>query len=135
LQRAFPLDVPMVPSSALAFSADGERLTYGGFSLGETIRLGRFEFIAIYFDGLSLSPRMSDSGTTFMGSTHSVPPSPRWAMIEDSTEEFHMASSVGGRSGLPSPRKLNTGAPPAPVTTLLWQEDTPAIQSMMMVQL
>jgi hypothetical protein len=56
LQRAFPLDVLMVPSCALAVIADGEHLTCGGFSLGETIHLGNFEFIADYFSGTSLSP-------------------------------------------------------------------------------
>jgi hypothetical protein len=88
---------------------------------------GYFEFITYYFNGLSLSPRRSDSGTVFMGSTHSGPPTPRQAMTEDSTEEFHTVSSGGGGSGLPSPRRLSTGAPPAPVITLPWQEDAPAI--------
>jgi hypothetical protein len=46
-------------------------LTCGGFSLGETVRLGNFEFITDYFSGLSLSPRIGDTGVTFMGSTHS----------------------------------------------------------------
>jgi hypothetical protein len=31
-----------------------------GFSLGETVYLGSFEFITDYFGGLSLSPRRSD---------------------------------------------------------------------------
>jgi hypothetical protein len=82
----------MVPSSTLAFSVDGEHLTCGGFSLGKTIHLGSFEFIADYFGCLSLSPK-SDSGTAFMGLTYSRPPSSQRAMIEDSAEEFHMASS------------------------------------------
>jgi hypothetical protein len=47
----------MVPSSTIIVTADGERLTCGGFSFSETIRLGNFEFIADYFGGLSLSPR------------------------------------------------------------------------------
>jgi hypothetical protein len=47
----------MVPSSAITVSADGEHLTCGGFSLGETVHLGSFDFIADYFDGLNLSPR------------------------------------------------------------------------------
>jgi hypothetical protein len=54
LQRAFPLDVPMVPSYAIVVIADGERLTCGGFSLGKTVHLGNFKFIADYFGGLSL---------------------------------------------------------------------------------
>jgi hypothetical protein len=96
----------MVPSSSLTFSTDGEHLMYNGFSHDETINLRSFEFITDYFSGLSLSPRWSDLGTTFMGLTHSGPPSPRQAMIEDSTEEFHTASSGGGGSGLPSLRRL-----------------------------
>jgi hypothetical protein len=46
----------MVPSSTITIAADGEHLTCGGFSLGETICLGNFEFITDYFNGLSLSP-------------------------------------------------------------------------------
>jgi membrane-bound lytic murein transglycosylase len=65
LQRAFPLDIPMVPSSAIAI--DGECLTCGGFSLGETVRLGNFELITNYFDGLILSPIRGDTGAAFMG--------------------------------------------------------------------
>jgi hypothetical protein len=92
----------MVPSSVLTFSTDSEHLTCGGYSLNEIIRLGSFEFIEDYLGGLSLSPR-SDSCVTFMGSTHSRTPSPRRAMIEDSTEEFHTASSrEGGLQPLPS---------------------------------
>jgi hypothetical protein len=75
----------------LAFSTDGECLTYNGFSLSETVHLGSFEFIANYFGGLSLSQRRCDSDTAFMGSTCSWPPSPWWSMVKLSTEEFHMA--------------------------------------------
>jgi hypothetical protein len=134
LQRAFPLDVSMVPSFALAFSTSSECLTCGDFSLGETVHLGSFEFISDYIGGLILFPRRSDSGTAFMGSTHSRPPSPRWAMTEDSTEELLTTSSRRGGSGCPSPRRLGTGAPLAPITTLPWQKDAPATQSMMTVQ-
>jgi hypothetical protein len=42
----FSLNVPMVPSSMITITTDGERLTYGGFSLGETIHIRSFEFIA-----------------------------------------------------------------------------------------
>jgi hypothetical protein len=71
----------MVPSSAITIAADGERMTCGGFSLYETICLDNFEFIDDYFGSLSLSPRRGDSGTAFMGSTHSRA-SPSWqAMI------------------------------------------------------
>jgi hypothetical protein len=82
----------MVPSSAITVAADGECLTCGGFSLGETVYLGNFECITDY-GGLNLSPRRGDSSTTFMGPTHSRASSPRWAMIDDSTEEFLTASS------------------------------------------
>jgi hypothetical protein len=73
LQCAFPLDVSMVHSFALIVSADGERMTCGVFSLSETVSM------------------RNDSSAAFMGSTHSGPPSPLWAMIEDSTEEFYTA--------------------------------------------
>jgi hypothetical protein len=63
--------VSMVPSSLTAIAADGEHLTCGGFSLGESLRLGNFEFITDYFSGLSLSPRWGNEGVIFMGSTHS----------------------------------------------------------------
>jgi hypothetical protein len=88
LQRVFPLDIPMVPSSVIVIAADGEHLTCGGFCHSETIRLGNFEAIADYFGGLSLSPRRGNASATFMGSTRSGAPTPRWAMIEDSTEGF-----------------------------------------------
>jgi hypothetical protein len=56
LQCAFPLDVLMVPSSAIVIAADGEHLTCSGFSLVETVCLGNFEFISDYLGSLSLSP-------------------------------------------------------------------------------
>jgi hypothetical protein len=118
LQCIFPLDILMA-SSALAFSANGEHRTCDGFSHGETIRLGSFEFIADYFSGLSLSPRRSDSDFAFMASSRSGPPTPLWATIEDSTKEFHMASSGDRGSGLPSPRRLSVVALPASITILL----------------
>jgi hypothetical protein len=45
LQHAFSLDIPMVPSSRLAFFANGEHLTCSGFSLSETICFGIFEIV------------------------------------------------------------------------------------------
>jgi hypothetical protein len=68
-----------------------------------------------------------------MGSTHSGTPSPWWAMIEDSAEEFLTASSGEGGSALPSPRRHGMGDSPAPITTAPWMEKTPATQVMMMV--
>jgi hypothetical protein len=76
LQYATPLDVLMVPSSTIIIAANGECLACGVFSLGETVCLGKFEFIADYFGGLSLSPRRGDLGITFMGSIQSGVSSP-----------------------------------------------------------
>jgi hypothetical protein len=75
-QCAFPLDIPMVPSSAITVATDGKHLTCGGFSLGETACIGKFEFIVDYFGGLSLSPRRGDKDTAFLGSTRSEPSTP-----------------------------------------------------------
>jgi hypothetical protein len=88
LSCAFPLDVLMVLSFAITVDVDGERLTCGGFSLNKTVHLGNFEFIAEYFSGLSLSPRRGNAGAAFMGSSRSSAPTPRRAMVENSTEEF-----------------------------------------------
>jgi hypothetical protein len=133
LLRTLPLDVSIVSLSSFTVSGDGERLMCGGFSLSETIHLGSFDFIADYFGGLSLPHRRNDSGTSFMGSTRSGPPSPRWVMIEDSIEEFHTASSGEGGFGLPSPRRHDMRALPAPLTTTPWLENAPATRAMMMV--
>jgi hypothetical protein len=103
LQRAFPLDIPMVPSSMITIATDGEHLTYDGFSLSETIQLGNFKFIADYFGCLSLSTRRGDSAAVFMGSTCSGTPSPWWAIIEVFAGEFLMASSREGDSASPLP--------------------------------
>jgi hypothetical protein len=114
LQRAFPLDVPMVPSSAITIAADGECLTCGGFSLGETVRFRSFEFIADYFSGLSLSPRSGDSGAAFMGSTRNGTPPPRQAMIEDSSKEFLTVPSREGPSASALPGGVARGLRPLP---------------------
>jgi hypothetical protein len=126
----FPLDVPIVHSSALAVSTDDECLMCVGFSLGETIRFGSLEFIAGYCGGLSLSPIGNDSGATFMGSPRNMPLTLRWSMIVDSIEEFFTASSGEGGSGLPSSRRHGTVAPSASVTTMPWLEDALATQAM-----
>jgi hypothetical protein len=133
LKCAFPLDIPMVHSSALAVSTDSEHLMCSGFFLSKTDCFGSLEFITDCFGNLSLSPRRNDSGATLMGSTHSGPPSPLRAMIDVSTEEFYMASSREGDSILPPPQRQGTGASPAPVTTAPWLEDASATQAMMTV--
>jgi hypothetical protein len=123
----------MVPSSVITVAIDGERLMCSGFSLGETICLGNFEFIVDYFSSLSLSPRRGDSGAAFMGSTRSGIPSPRQTMIEDSAKEFLMVSSGEGGFSLPSPHRHDMGAPPALVATIPWMENAPATQATMTV--
>jgi hypothetical protein len=100
------IDVPMVPTSVLTVTADSERLSCGGFSLGETIRFGSLEFITDCFSGLSLSPMGDSSDAVTMGSTHSGPPSPRWTMIGDPIEGSSMASDGGGRIDLPLLRSM-----------------------------
>jgi hypothetical protein len=113
----------LVPSSVIAIAVDGEHLTCSGFSLGETIHLENFKFIADFFGGMSFTPRRGDESAAFLGSTHSGTSTPRQAMIEDSTEEFLTASSGEGSFGLPSPRRRSAGASPALVTTTPWLTD------------
>jgi hypothetical protein len=109
LQCTFPLDVPMVTSSALAITGDSEHLSCGGFSLDETIHFGSLEFIADYFGGLSLSPWRDCLDAAVMGSTCSGPPSPLRAMIGDSTEEFHMTLDGEGGDRPPPSQKVRHG--------------------------
>jgi hypothetical protein len=119
-----------VQKTPIVGAADGECLSCGGFSLGETFHIQSLEFIAECFSSLNLAPRGDGSDATFMGSTCSGPPSPLWAMIEDSTEEFHTASEGEGVSNLPSPRRHDVGALLAPVTSIAWLEDTLTTQGM-----
>jgi hypothetical protein len=116
----------MVPTSALIIATDDERLTCSGFSLGEIVHPGNFMFTTDYFGSLSLSPRRGDEGAAFMGSTHSGVPTPQWAMIEDSAEEFLTASSGEGSFGLPSPRRPDMGALLAPARTTPLMENARA---------
>jgi hypothetical protein len=133
LQRAFPLDILMVPSSVLIVAADGECLLCGGFSLSKTICFWSLEFIANCFGGLSVSPMGDDSDAIVMDSTHGGPPSSLRAMMGNSTEEFHTASDGEGRLNLPSPRRHDTGDSPAPATTISWPESTLTTQSTMTI--
>jgi hypothetical protein len=75
LQRAFPLDVLMVPSSMLTITTGGEHLSCGSFSLSETIHFGSLEFITDRFGYLSLYPKGDSLDAVVMGSTHGGPPS------------------------------------------------------------
>jgi hypothetical protein len=100
---SFPLDISIVPSSALTIATDGERLSCNVFSLDEIIRFRSIKFITDRFGDLCLSPMGDGLGATVMGSTHGGTPSPLWAMTEDSIKEFHTTSNGEGRINLPSP--------------------------------
>jgi hypothetical protein len=95
-----------------------------GFSLGKIVCFRGLEFIADCFGDLSLSPKGSNSGVVFMGSTCSGSPS-LWDMIEDSTKEFYSASrgEGGGGSILPFSQMHDMGALPSPAATTSWLED------------
>jgi hypothetical protein len=128
----FPLNILMVHSSTLNVTTDGEHLTYGGFSLSQTIRFGSLEFIADYFGSPSLSPKGSDSGAVFVGMTLSGSPL-LCTILEDSSDECYTTSSREGSSGLPVSRRRNMGTPPAPIATTPWPEDAPVPRTMMIV--
>jgi hypothetical protein len=103
--KCISLVFPHQCSSALAVTANGECLSGGGFSLGETIHFGSIEFITDFFGNLSLPPRRDISDAAVMGSIHSGPPSPLRAMIGNYTEEFHTAldgKEGGGGINVPS---------------------------------
>jgi hypothetical protein len=127
------MDVPMVPSLTLIITADGEFFLLCDFSLSETIRYGRLEFIVDCFGGLSLSPQRDSSDAATMGSTRSRPPSPLQAMTRDSTKELHTTSDRDGGLNVPSPRRHDMGASLTPAITMSWPENTPTTQSMMMI--
>jgi hypothetical protein len=118
--------VPIVPSSSIAIAVDSERLTCGGFSLSEPIHLGNFEFIVNYFTGLRCSPRRSNEGAAFVGSTRSEASITQWATIEDSTKEFLTTLSGKGSFSHPSPKQQSTGSSFAPTTTT-WKENATAM--------
>jgi hypothetical protein len=65
----FPLDILMVPSSALVIATDGEQLSCDVFSLGKTISIGILEFFTDRFSGMSLSPMRGGSDATIRGRT------------------------------------------------------------------
>jgi hypothetical protein len=132
LQRVFPLNVLIVHSSMLVVATDGERMTCGGFSLSETVYFGSLEFIVDCFNSLSISPKGSNSGTIFVGTTRSGSPSLR-ATIEDSNNEFYMAPSREGSSGVPASQRHSMGPPLAPIVTTPWLEDAPNTHTMTMV--
>jgi hypothetical protein len=118
LQCAFPLDVSMVPSSVVATTAGGEHLSCSGFYLGGTIHLGTIEFITDHFSALSLSPIRVISDAIIMGFASTGPPSPRWAVMGDSSEGSPMAPDGEGRIDHLSPRRHGMGAQPTPAMTV-----------------
>jgi hypothetical protein len=87
LQRAFPLDVPMVPSLKLSFVANGNHLTGVGFAPRSTIYFGSLEFPADCLGHLSLSPLERDSSAVFIGMVHNGSPSLHTALEESSDED------------------------------------------------
>jgi hypothetical protein len=125
----FCLNVSMVHSSTLDVITDGEHLTCGDFSPGETIFFGSLEFIIDYFGTLSLSLKGSDSGTVFVGTAHCGSPS-LCTILKDSTNELYTAPSGEGSSGLPVPQRRSMGTSPAPIVTTPWLEDAPTPQTM-----
>jgi hypothetical protein len=125
LQHATPLDILMVPSSSIAITTDGEHLACGGFSLGEPVRLGNFEFITEYFCGQSLSPMRGNEGAIFVGSTHSGASTTQRATIEDSTEEFSLRRA-GKKLWPPFRQVVQHGGPVHPTATATWKENAPA---------
>jgi hypothetical protein len=115
LQRAFPLDILMVPSSALAVVVCDERLSSDGFSLDETIRFGSLEFITDRFVGLGLSPMGSSSDNIVMGVPRGGPPTPHRTLIKDFIEGSLTTSD--GEGGLTNPLLRGTVqglSPPQP---------------------
>jgi hypothetical protein len=103
----------MVHSSTLIIATDDERLTCGGFSLGETIRFGNLEFITNRFDNLSLSPKGSDSRFIFVGMAQIRSPSLH-AILEESVGEDDSTSSEGGSSSFPHHSRSPCGDPDRP---------------------
>jgi hypothetical protein len=112
----------MVHSLMLAITTNGEHLTYNGFSLSETIRSGSLEFITDSFGSMSLSPKGSDSGTVFMGTTCSGSPS-LCTILDDSVNEFYTTSSGEGNYGFPISWRRSMGTTTAPIATTPWPED------------
>jgi hypothetical protein len=119
----------MVQSSTLTITTDGEHLTCGGLFLRKTIRFGSLEFIIESFGSLSLSPKGSNLGAVFMGTAHSRSPS-LCTILKKSTDEFYMASSGEGSSGLPISKRCSMGTPLDPIATTPWPKDAPTPHTM-----
>jgi hypothetical protein len=71
LQRAFPLDVPLVPSPKLSSVTNDNNTTDVGLAPGSAIHFGSLEFITDRFGHRCLSPQEQDAGAIFIGMVHS----------------------------------------------------------------
>jgi hypothetical protein len=111
LQCVFPLDILMVPSSALTIAADGECPSCNVFSPDKTIRFGSLGFIAVCFSGLRLSPKGCSSDVIAMGSTHGGPLPLLWAMTKVST--WLQLKMGGSTNRLPEGTTWGLRPPPA----------------------
>jgi hypothetical protein len=129
LQRASPLGVPMVSSSAFITSIDGERLPYNVSSLDKTIRFGSL-FITNRFDGMSFS---DGSGTIIMGPTHGEPPLPSQATTGGPIKGLPTTPNREGRTDLPFLGRHGVVAPPTPTMTTSWSESSPTDQATMTI--
>jgi hypothetical protein len=78
----------MVHSLTLAVTTDSEHLTCSGLSISEPVPFG----------SLSLSPKGSDLGVVFMGTTCSRSPS-LCTILQGSTKEFYKAPRGEGCFG------------------------------------
>jgi hypothetical protein len=120
----FPLNILMVHSSTLVVTTNGEHLTCGGFSLGETVCFGILEFIAVCFGSLSHSPEENDSVTVSVGMARSGS-SLLHTILKDSIDKFYIASSGEGSSGFLVSWRHNMMTPPVPITTTPSPDDAP----------
>jgi hypothetical protein len=61
-----------------------------------------------------------------VGTTRSESPS-LWTIVNDSIDEFYIASSEGGggSSGFPTSQKFSVVTPLVPIMTMFWPEGTP----------
>jgi hypothetical protein len=102
LQRAFPLDVPMVTSPKLPFVTNGDNLTGIGLTLGETSHFDSLEFTANHLGRLSVSPYEGDSSAIFVGMVHSGSSSLH-TILQDFSDEGDTASGAGEALDPPAP--------------------------------
>jgi hypothetical protein len=116
LQRAFPLDVLMIPSPKLSFVANINNPTGASLAPGSTIHFGSLEFTVDRLSRLSLSPQEGDSSAIFIGMVHSGTPSLH-TTLEETSDEDGATSGARGSSGSPDPRRCNVVTPTDPITT------------------